>query len=98
VDGALERDRSGPHRVRPPSGGVRCWRSNSGDALPALMPVLPCGDHDIRERSPCRALYGGVQNDRFTAPVCTTVVVLSGVQPFGFAQDRLPGTQSKDRC
>jgi hypothetical protein len=57
MSSAVERGRSGPHRVRPPRGGVRRWRSNSGHVRPALIPVLSCGDHDTRERSPCRALH-----------------------------------------
>jgi hypothetical protein len=54
--GALLRARTRAHRVRPPSGGVRCWRSNSDHARSALTPVLSCGDYDTRERSLCRAL------------------------------------------
>jgi hypothetical protein len=51
VGSAAARGRREPHRVRPPSGGVRCWRSNSRHALPALMPALSYGVHDPRERS-----------------------------------------------
>jgi hypothetical protein len=57
MNSTVERGWSEPHRVRPPSGGVRCWRSNSGHARPALIPVLSCGDHDPRELSPCQALH-----------------------------------------
>jgi hypothetical protein len=63
VGRAIDRGGREPHRVRPPSGGVRCWRSNSGHALPAVTPVLSCGDHDTRELSLDRALHSGLHND-----------------------------------
>jgi hypothetical protein len=59
---SLLRTQKRAHRVRPPSGGVRCWRSNSVHAIPALMPALSCEDHDTRELSLYRASYSGLHN------------------------------------
>jgi hypothetical protein len=59
---SLLRTQKRAHRVRPPRGGVRCWRSNSVHAIPALMPALSCEDHDTRELSLYRASYSGLHN------------------------------------